>query len=570
MKSDKRMIAFAYYRLSNEEAQSGESASITNQRMLVTDYCNRHNIILAKEFIDDGYSGANFDRPAFREMMESIQNHKVNTILTKDLSRLGRDMVEASYYAETYFPEHNIRYITTHDNFDSDNDNVMAPFQFAMNEVYLRDGSRKVKNVLKTKRERGEYCACPPYGYCKNPANHNTLLPDDNTSYVVTRIFERAAKGDSSRKIAMELTQDGIIPPLKYRVYYRDDFGEKGASRVSDEWNYTTVKRILKNRVYLGHTLLGKSKKVSVKSKKKIPIPQDEWCVNENTHPPLVTREVFDLAQKNLGKGTRDYRQFEHVRKSIFSGIVVCELCGYSLCSAGTVYKGEREKYWYLSCTRNRRDIANPCTGTRIRYTDLVELIKRELNSLILLSDEEKAKITQEAIFNQGYGDNPNGLHAKVEAAKNRIEAIDKIIAKLYHDNVNGKIDDDRLARMIEDFDKETKMLQNVIRATQPNADMALMVEKNYRKFFDLVNHYSDVTELDRDILQTFIEKIIIGKKIFANGYSKATHDKTPFTQNITIMYRFIGEYRASQPLILSTTSVTNVTNAENEERQIS
>lgn len=269
MRIEQNKIAFAYFRLSREEAQKSESSSITNQRMIVTKYCGQNGIRLVREFVDDGYSGGNFDRPGFRQMMNELERGMANTVITKDLSRLGRDMRESSYYAEQFFPEHGIRYIAISDNFDSESENVMAPFQFAMNEVYLRDGSRKVKDVLKTKRNEGLYCACPPYGYKKAPRNKNQLVPDEATAPVVQRIFEAAANGDSARRIAEGLNRDGIIPPLKYRVLYRDEFSEEGAARASDFWNYTTVKRILKNEVYLGHTVLGKTKKVSVKSKRR-------------------------------------------------------------------------------------------------------------------------------------------------------------------------------------------------------------------------------------------------------------------------------------------------------------
>ena len=333
MRTDIRRIAFAYLRLSNEEAAEGESSSIKNQRMIIQDYCERNEILLVRVFIDDGWSGGNFDRPAFQEMIALLEQGKANIVITKDLSRLGRDMREASYYAEQYFPEHGIRYLTVADNFDTEQENVMAPFQFAMNEVYLRDGSRKVKEVLKAKREKGLYCACAPYGYVKDPRNKNRLVPDEETAPIIRRIFEAAANGDSSRKIAMELNRDGIMPPLKYKVLYKGNFSEDGAARASDLWNYTTVKRILKNPVYLGHTLLGKSRKVSVKSKKKLNVPKDQWAVTENTHEPIITQEVFDLAQFNLGKGTFDFRQYDHVRRSIFSGIAFCAQCGRSLCS---------------------------------------------------------------------------------------------------------------------------------------------------------------------------------------------------------------------------------------------
>ena len=221
MRTDIRRIAFAYLRLSNEEAAEGESSSIKNQRMIIQDYCERNEILLVRVFIDDGWSGGNFDRPAFQEMIALLEQGKANIVITKDLSRLGRDMREASYYAEQYFPEHGIRYLTVADNFDTEQENVMAPFQFAMNEVYLRDGSRKVKEVLKAKREKGLYCACAPYGYEKDPRNKNRLVPDEETAPIIRRIFEAAANGDSSRKIAMVLNSDGIMPPLKYKVLYK-------------------------------------------------------------------------------------------------------------------------------------------------------------------------------------------------------------------------------------------------------------------------------------------------------------------------------------------------------------
>ena len=247
-----QLFAYAYYRLSREEAQKSESTSISNQKKIVEAYCKQHGITILKYFVDDGWSGGNFERPGFQEMMRALESGKANVVITKDLSRLGRDMRESSYYAEQFFPENQIRYIAIADNFDSETENVMAPFQFAMNEVYLRDGSRKIKDVLKMKRQRGEYCACAPYGYMKHSQSKDVLVPNEDTAPIVRRIFERAAAGDSCVKIAMDLSAEGIMPPLKYRAMCRDNFTPEGAARASDVWNHTTVKRILKNRVYLG------------------------------------------------------------------------------------------------------------------------------------------------------------------------------------------------------------------------------------------------------------------------------------------------------------------------------
>lgn len=541
MRTDIRRIAFAYLRLSNEEAAEGESSSIKNQRMIIQDYCERNEILLVRVFVDDGWSGGNFDRPAFQEMIALLEQGKANIVITKDLSRLGRDMREASYYAEQYFPEHGIRYLTVADNFDTEQENVMAPFQFAMNEVYLRDSSRKVKEVLKAKREKGLYCACAPYGYVKDPRNKNRLVPDEETAPIIQRIFEAAANGDSSRKIAMDLNSDGIMPPLKYKVLYKGNFSEDGAARASDLWNYTTVKRILKNPVYLGHTLLGKSKKVSVKSKKKLNVPKEQWAVTENTHEPIVTQEVFDLAQFNLGKGTFDFRQYDHVRRSIFSGIAFCAQCGHALCSCGTVYKDEREKYWYLSCNRHRPDITDPCAGVRIKYSNILEVVRQDLNSLICLSSEEKETVAREAMQRAGDDNLIQAKQLQLQKAKARLATIDKVITKLYTDNAEGKIDDSRLERMLSELQRESIGLEKTIDCLSV-VDPVSATQESYRAFFELTNKYTHIKELDRDTLVTFVRRIEVGPKELPEGMQKTTHRNQPFRQSVRIFYKFIGE----------------------------
>ncbi len=541
MRTDNRRIAFAYLRLSNEEAANSESASITNQRMIIEDYCSRNGIILARVFDDDGWSGGNFERPGFQKMIKCLEEGRANLVITKDLSRLGRDMREASYYAEEYFPERGIRFLTVADNFDTDKDNVMAPFQFAMNEVYLRDGSRKVKEVLKTKREKGLYCAAAPYGYKKDPRDKNRLIPDEMTAPVVKRIFQAAANGDSSRKIALDLTEDGIMPPLKYKVLYQGNFTDEGAARAADFWNYTTVKRILKNPVYLGHTLLGKTKKVSVKSKKKVSVPKDQWAFTEMTHEALVSQEVFDLAQLNMGRGSKDFRQYDHVRKSIFSGIIFCGECGHALCSCGTVYKGEREKYWYLSCNRRRNDIISPCQGVRIRYTDILEVVRQELNSLIDLTPWEKDEVIRDAMQRAGDNDLIKAKRVMLDKARARLSTIDKIIGKLYTDNAEGRIDDSRLERMTSELQKESAGLEKTI-ASLDVLDPIREAEENYSAFFELASKYTHIDELDRDTLVTFVRRIEVGPKVLPEGILKTTHRTQAFQQSIHIYYKFIGE----------------------------
>lgn len=539
-------LADAYYRLSVEEANEGESSSIKNQRSIVRQYCEDHGITIVSEFVDDGYSGSNFDRPGFNAMLAHLNKGLANMVITKDLSRLGRDMTESSHYAETYFPEHGVHYLAISDNFDSDEINLMAPFQFAMNDVYLRDTSRKIKQVLNQKMNKGEYCACPPFGYMKDPRNGGKLIPDPMTAPIVQKIFALAESGRSAHAIANILSDEGYITPLKYRVLYRDHFSEKGAARAADRWNHTTVKRILKNRVYLGHTLLGKTKKASLKSKKKVNVPQEEWHITKNTHMPLVTQEQFDKAQYYMGMNTKSWRENEKCRSSIFNGITFCANCGGAMCSAGSVYKGEREKYWYLSCNNIPKRSKNHCEhGARIKYSDLLEIVKNDLNQLISLSDEDIKEITNEALKRSGQVNIYESAEANQKAIEKRLEAIDKIVIKLYSDNAAGIISDDMLGKMVTEFSQEATNLKKQLAKIQNQQSAGNEIVDNYEKFFRLVKQYTHIDELTEEIVRTFIERIEIGKKELPECYQLAGKN-VPYTQQIKIYYRFIGNVQKS------------------------
>lgn len=541
-------IAYAYYRLSQEEANEGQSSSILNQEKIVRDYCARNGIALLDSFVDDGWSGGNFERPGFQAMMRALEFGKANMVITKDLSRLGRDMRESSYYAEQFFPEHQIHYIAIADNFDSELENVMAPFQFAMNEVYLRDSSRKVRDVFKMKRSKGEYCACAPFGYKKDPKDKNHLIPDEETAPIVTSIFQRSAAGKSCITIAQELSNEGVVTPLKYRALYRDNFTDAGAARATDYWNYTTVKRIIKNEVYLGKTVLGKTRKVSLKSKKKISVPKEDWVVTEGTHIPLVDQMTFDKAQFNLGKGSRDYRQYDHVRKSILGGIAICSLCGYSLCSSGTVYKGEREKYWFLSCNHKSKRFENPCQGVNIKYSDLLELVRQDLNSLINLTDAEIDALVNGVLGEMNDASAEKERGSKIEKSQARLKVISRTIEKLYFDNAGGKLSDSRLETMVAKLEKEATTLEASLEdLTAPSP--AAEVRSNYEKFFQLAKQYSNIEVLDRDILLTFIDRIVVGPKILPDGYIKAPRKHASYQQSVTIYYKFIGSLSDHAPV---------------------
>ena len=251
---------------------------------------------------------------------------------------------------------------------------------------------------------------------------------------------------------------------------------------------------------------------------------------------------LFQRALENLGRGSRDYRAYDHVRKSIFGGVAVCAKCGHALCSCGTVYKGEREKYWYLSCTHQRQDIAEPCEGVRIRYADLVELVRQDLNSLLTLSDEEVEALVQEAVRRMGSEENLKTRQLKKERAEARITAIDKIITKLYTDNAMGKLDDDRLSRMVADLEKESAGLKAALEELNTPSP-AQQMANSYTQFFPLARTYTHLEELDRDTLLTFVDRIEVGPKLYENGAHKVpAWANQPYRQSVRIFYKFIGE----------------------------
>lgn len=475
---------------------------------------------------------------------ELDKNPDVNMIITKDLSRLGRNMSESSYYAEQYFVEKGVRYLTANGEFDSNKIDVMTPFRLAINEVYLRDTSNKVRNVLHNKREQGEYCACPPFGYMKNPKKKGSLIPDPETAPIVQLIFDLASQGQSARAIAITLTDKRCITPLKYRVLYRDEFSEKGAERVTDIWNYTTVKRILQNQTYLGHTLLGKSKKMSFKSKKKVFIPQEEWAITKNTHTPLVTQEQFDAAAKFIGINTKRWREFENCRKSIFNGIVFCKNCGGAMCSGGSVYKGEREKYWYLCCqnipTRSRHHCEH---GARIKYADLYEIVLNELNSLIDLSDEDIKDIISKTPNQSSNAYNSSKGEATL---KKKLKSIESMMLKLYEDNANGLIDDDRLKSMVEALNAQAQAINEQLNALKSEGEKPDTIKNAYEELFRLARSYTHITELTPEIVRTFIERIEVGEKTLQDGRKVASHGVN-FEQQIKIYYRFVGKIEATE-----------------------
>lgn len=287
-----------YIRLSREDG-GRESAGIESQRLLLRNYAKQQGFSVVEEYVDDGYSGTRYDRPGFRRMLADIEAGRINLVMIKDLSRLGRNYIATGELTEVYFPEHRVRLIAVNDGYDSEERyDDMAPFRHVMNEMYARDISRKIRTALRAKAQDGQYIGSfAPYGYRKNAEDKNRLEPDEEAAVWVRRIFYMAAEGRSTKEIAELLNRERVPIPLDYRR--RKQGRSCGECR---PWTPSGLCKILRNPTYLGHTMQGKSEKISLKSKRSLPKPREEWVVVRNTHEPLISEEVFALAQRRKAK----------------------------------------------------------------------------------------------------------------------------------------------------------------------------------------------------------------------------------------------------------------------------
>lgn len=358
-----------YLRLSKEDNENMESNSIVNQRELIEQYIrNKKDLQLVDYYIDDGYSGTNFNRPGFRRLLQDMKNKKINCIIVKDLSRFARSHIEADMYFENIFPALNIRFISVIENIDSfENpeslDNLIVPFKNLLNDAYAKDISKKVRSALLTKRLNGEFIGTSAtYGYLKDPKDKHKLIIDKVASKYVIQIFDSAKEGKTASEIANELNKSGILTPYTYKVK-NDNIG------VDKKWNAKMINVILQNRVYIGELIQGKKKVESYRTHKLITTNKDEWIITENHHEPIISKEKFEQVQEiiNKNKAARSNKE-----KDLFYSFLKCADCGSSF----TLRKVKNYEYYH--CTSYVRN--SSCTSHSIRKDKLVELVIEELN----------------------------------------------------------------------------------------------------------------------------------------------------------------------------------------------
>lgn len=522
----KQYSAALYLRLSKDDEGSGESESITSQRTMLRAYAAAHHFAVYDEYVDDGVSGTTFDRPAFRRMLADIEAKRVNLVLTKDLSRLGRDYIRTGQYTEIYFPARQVRYIAVNDGYDSDSPfTEIAPFKNVVNELYARDTSKKIRSAFAARMQAGAFVgAFAPYGYRRDPEDRHHLLPDAPAAEIVREIFHSAAGGSSALQIARELNRRRVPPPLAYR---RQNALSDAQPQAAGTWSAATVGKLLNNPVYLGHMAQGKTARVSWKSHVCVQKPASDWYVVENTHQPLVSQDVFDMARQRRRQRTCPGKgRFSN----LFSGLARCADCGGLMSSVGSRKKGATAN---LVCGTYKRFGKERCTNHFIDYDLLCAIVLRHLQPLLRASPEEEGELLA-VLQNQKSGAGQRQTAARLSR---RARELEMIAEKMYEDYAAGILSADRMKSLLQRNEAEAEAVARQI--GEMNRQESLPQPDGEAQRLRQLLH---PTELTRELLCLLVDRIEIGQGVYVQEPGGKVKRQT-----VTVWFRCAGTPTVSE-----------------------
>ena len=518
-------ITALYCRLSQDDMLAGESNSITNQKSILLKYAQDSGFPNPQFYVDDGFSGTNFNRPDFIRLMNDVEAGKVGTVITKDLSRLGRDYLKTGEYIEIIFPDNDVRYIAINDNVDTfKSENELMAFKNIFNDWFARDTSKKIKAVFKAKGMSGKPLGNPPYGYKRSERDKNIWEIDEAAAAVVRRIFRMCIDGYGPAQIARALRADGILIPTAYA----QSKGQGGTRKFRNptRWGDQTVDKILDRMEYAGHTVNFKTRVKSYKNKKKIDNPKEEWQIFENTHEPIINQHDFDLVQE-LRRNKRKIQRCGEVNP--FSGMVYCADCGSKmyLCRSRS-FNDDQE---HLKCSAYASD-KEACSAHYIRTVVLKEIVLKELNKLLVSVKENEDLFVKEAMNSsaQKHFSEVKRARKMLAQSEKRITELNRLFTRLYEDNVSGKISDERFAMMSKGYEDEQSQLKLAV------AEFTKFIETNEQKqtdveqFLKITRNRTEITELTPETMHELIEKIVVHAPDKSSGHRK---------QKIEIYFRF-------------------------------
>ena len=500
-----------YCRLSQDDGLEGDSNSIQNQKNILQKFAEDHHFPNPCFYVDDGFSGGNFQRPAFQQMISDMENGEIGIIVTKDLSRLGRNQLHTGLYIEERFPMFGVRYIAINDNVDTDSSesNDLMPFKNLFNEWFIRDTSRKIRAVLKAKAERGERLGTrAPYGYIKDPEKKK-LAVDDEAAAIVRRIFAMCASGNGPSQIARILKKEQVLTPTMY-AYTRYGMNHTWLDTAHPyNWSDSAIANLLENEIYLGNTVNMKYSTKSYKDKRRVEHSREECLVFKDTHPALITQEVWDIVQR-VRKNRRRPTKMEEQNK--YSGLVSCADCGSNM----VLHRARTmsASYNHFTCRTYKKD-GESCTGHYIRECVLDEVVLEDLRRVTAMARERPEEFAAYIGSRQSAEIQREIRRQEKELAamRKRKAELDAIFKKLYEDSVLSRITTEQFQMLSSSYTEE----QNQIAAgiPQKEADIQRLREtvSGTDGFLDKAKRYMDITELTPELLRLFIEKIVVHEK---------------------------------------------------------
>ena len=508
-----------------------ESNSITSQKQMLTQFAEYHGIEIVETYVDDGWSGTNFERPDFKRMIADIESGKINTVITKDLSRLGRDYLQTGYYTDMYFPSKRVRYIAISDGIDTSTGyNEMAPFKNLFNDFYARDISKKIRSTLTTKARAGIYhSTVPPFGYRKSPADSHMLPRDEETAPYVIKMFELSASGRGPAAIANYLRAKKVpIPAYWHHVRGKRAWqGYKGENDASNyRWFDTTVRSILQHEVYIGNLVAQRQTHI-FKVGKSFVRPREEWVIVEDVFEPLVERELWERVQESFSNPTRARKKTGLA--SIFSGIVFCDTCNRRI----SFVPERAEKIYVGSCMEYRKIGRQGCTPHRIYEKDLYDAVLKDIREWAKLALEDEQAVLEKVMEHENRNEPDAGVAIEKRLSlEKRLGEVEKVIAKLYEDYALGKAKADEIDLLLPKYRKEQGELKAQLALFQEESNEQRETTQNAEKWVALIRQYSDLQKLTAGIIRELITKIYVGDVRKVDGEK---------VQSIEIHYRFIG-----------------------------
>ena len=526
-------ITALYCRLSRDDGTESESNSIGNQKKLLSQKAKEMGLTDTKYYVDDGYTGTNFNRPGFQQLIDDIEIGLVSAVMVKDLSRLGRDYVSVGNYTDSYFPEHNVRFIAVNDAIDSDEgESEIAPFKNILNEMYARDISKKIRSSHRLRGSMGEPLSQPPYGYMKSPENKKKWIIDPEAATVVKSIFKMCLDGKGNETIARELQENEVLIPM---AYWRSKGLNRGGKKTQTnpyKWCKTTIQKILSQQEYCGDIINFKTYSKSFKNKRRIENSKENWAVFKDVNEPIIDRETFETVQKFISKTKRRAPKKENGERSIFNGLIYCGDCHSKMRYHTST---SNKEIHYFTCSDNKVDYRGKCPGRHyVRADALEEVVKLELRRLVKMLEIDESYFAQLILRknDEEREKDKKFLESELQKAIARSSTVSQLYEKLYEDNVIGKVSDEWFVELSHKYEKERMDLKAKIADTRHKIEELKNTNSEYGKFISAIRRFMQMDNLTSPLLRELIDHIDIFE---TEGTGKSR------TQRIVIYYRFIG-----------------------------